>query len=151
MGFLTVNHNEAPQREYEKLPEGEYEVVISEVEKRRSTSNNDMLKVTFTVRSDFEQNGKKRKVFDYLVDTEKAKFKFQQLAKALQFSNERNFNTIEEFAKAILFEPARITVKHERSEYNGKTYTNERVSAYKTASKPYVDQASTTTSPSTPF
>lgn len=150
MGFLTVNHNDAPQREYEKLPEGEYEVVISEVEKRKSTSNNDMLKVTFTVRSDIEQQGKKRKVFDYLVDTEKAKFKFQQLAKALQFPNDKSFNTIEEFAKAILFEPARITVKHERSEYNGKTYTNERVSAYKTASKPY-DQGSTTTSPATPF
>jgi hypothetical protein len=153
MGFLTVNHNEANtgnKQEYERLPEGEYEVVISEIEKRKSSSNNDMLKVTLTVRADIEQEGKKRKVWDYLVDTEKAKFKFQQLAKALEIPNSKSFDTIDSFAKEILYKAVRVQIKHERSTYNDKVYTNERVAVYKPATKPYVDQP-TTASSSTPF
>ena len=137
MGFLTVNHNDVPEKKYEVLAEGDYEVVISAVEKRQSTSGNDMLKLTLTVRNDIQQEGQKRKVWDYLVDTDKAKFKFQQVAKALGIANSKTFSTIDEFATEILYKAVRVRIKHERSEYNNKVYTNERVSNYFTASKPY--------------
>lgn len=137
MGFLTVNHNEVQEKEYEKLPEGDYEVVVSGIEKRQSSSGNDMLKLTLTIRSDVAQEGQKRKVWDYLVDTEKAKFKFQQVAKALNVPNSKNFNTIDEFGQEILYKAVKIKIKHERSEYNNKVYTNERVANYYPASKPY--------------
>jgi hypothetical protein len=149
MGFLTVNHNEVAEKKYEVLPEGDYEIVISAVEKRQSTSGNDMLKLTLTVRNDIQQEGQKRKVWDYLVDTEKAKFKFQQVAKSLGIANAKTFNTIDEFANEILYKSARIRIKHERSEYNNKVYTNERVASYFTASNPYEvsEQASDDSAP----
>lgn len=149
MGFLTVNHNDVPEKKYEVLPEGDYEVVISAVEKRQSTSGNDMLKLTLTVRNDIQQEGQKRKVWDYLVDTEKARFKFQQVAKALGIANAKTFNTIDEFATEILYKAVKVKIKHERSEYNNKVYTNERVANYFTASKPY--EANQVSDDSAPF
>jgi hypothetical protein len=149
MSFLNVNHKEAETKTgYSVLPEGDYEVLISEVEKKQSQSGNDMLKLTLTVRTDVTQEGQKRKVWDYLVATEKAMFKFQQVAKALDFQDGVKYDTIDEFAKAILFKPVQITVKHETSEFNGKTRTNERVVSYGLASKPY---SATGVSDKTPF
>lgn len=138
MSFLNVNHKEAETKTFTVLPEGDYEVIISAVEKKQSQSGNDMLKLTLTVRTDVQQEGQKRMVWDYLVDTSKAKFKFQQVAKALDFAEGVQYDTIDEFADAILFKAVKITVKHETSEYAGKTRTNERVANYHLASKPYV-------------
>lgn len=149
MSFLNVNHKEAETKQgFSVLPEGDYEVLISEVEKKQSASGNDMLKLTLTVRTDVAQEGQKRKVWDYLVATPKAMFKFQQVAKALDFQDGVKYDTIDEFAKAILFKAVKITVKHETSEFNGNTRTNERVVSYGLASTPY---SATGASKETPF
>jgi hypothetical protein len=138
MSFLNVNHKEAETKTgFTVLPEGDYDVIISEVEKKQSSAGNDMLKLTLTIRTDIAQDGHKRKIWDYLVDTEKAKFKFQQVAKGLDFAEGAKYDTIDEFAEAILYKAVKVTIKHETSEFNGKTRTNERIVAYGLASKPY--------------
>lgn len=151
MSFLKVNHSEVQEKEFEKLPEGEYDVVISAIEKRQSGSGNDMLKLTLTVRADVAQAGQKRKVWDYLVDTEKAKFKFQQVAKALNIPNSKSFTTIDEFAKEILYKAAKVKIKHETSTYNGKVFTNERIANYYPPTVPYEASAPIPSDSSVPF
>ena len=137
MSFLKINHEEAGTGEYEIIAEGEYECVIAEVELAQSKSGNDMLKLTLTIRNDVKQPHRKQKLWDYLVATEKAMFKFQQVAKALALPNGKDFKTIEEFKNAILYKAVRIKVVHEDNTYNGETKKQARIKAYNLATVEY--------------
>ena len=136
MSFLKVNHSEAEtkkneKREFTPIAEGDYEAVISEAKIEKSSNGNDMIKITLTIRDDVQQQFAKRKLWDYLVDTEKAKFKFQQVAKAIQIPDGTSINTIQEFAKAILFSYVKINVKNREEEYNGEKKVRDYVATYK--------------------
>lgn len=137
MSFLKINHEDAGSNEFEIIAEGEYECVIAEVELAQSKSGNDMLKLTITVRNDVKQPHRKQKLWDYLVATEKAMFKFQQVAKAIGLPNGKDFKTIEEFKNAILYKAVRITVKHEDNTYNGETKKQARIKTYSLATVEY--------------
>jgi hypothetical protein len=134
MSFLTVNHNDAGNNknngEFLPIEEGVYEVIIKEAEVTKSKSGNDMIKITLVIRDDVKQPFAKRKLWDYLVDTDKAKFKFNVLAKALNIPDGAKISTIAEFAKGILYASVRIEIKHEEEEYNGETKTRERIVKY---------------------
>lgn len=135
MGFLTVNHNQvgnkSEKRDFTPIAEGEYEVIISEAKISKSSAGNDMITLTLTIRDDVNQQFAKRKIWDYLVDTEKAKFKFQQVAKALSIPEGTNISTIQDFAKAIQFSSIRISVKNREEEYNGEKKIRDFVASYK--------------------
>ncbi|CAB4143968.1 Protein of unknown function DUF669 [uncultured Caudovirales phage] len=133
MAFLTVNHNDANNQNNGKFPpiaEGTYEAIIKEAELAKSKSGNDMIKVTLVIRDDVKQSHQKRKVWDYLVDTEKTKWKFNQVAKAIGMTDGAKVSTIAEFAKAILFQSVRIEIKHEEDNYTGETEIKERIARY---------------------
>jgi hypothetical protein len=135
MGFLTVNHNQAgnnnEKREFTPIAEGEYEAIISEAKIGKSSAGNDMITVTLTIRDDVNQQFAKRKIWDYLVYTEKAMFKFQQVAKALAIPEGTKIDTIHDFAKAIQFASVRISVKNREEEYNGEKKIRDFVATYK--------------------
>ena len=133
MSFLTVNHDDAgasKKNEFETIAEGKYEAIVKEVEVTKSKSGNDMIKVTVVIRDDIKQPFAKRKVWDYLVVTEKTKWKLNQVAKAIGIENGTKVATIHEFAKALTYQPVKITVKHEKDEYNGETKTREKIDRY---------------------
>lgn len=137
MSFLKVNHEQAGSGEYELIAEGEYETVISDVEVTESKSGNPMLKLTITLRNDVKQPHRKQKLWDYLVATEKAMFKFHQVAKAIGLPNGKDFKSIEEFRNAILYKAVRVVVKQEESEYNGEKRTQARIKSYALATVEY--------------
>lgn len=137
MSFLKVSHEEAGSNEYEIIAEGEYETIISDVEVTESKSGNPMLKLTITVRNDVKQPHRKQKLWDYLVATEKAMFKFHQVAKAVALPNGKDFKTIEEYRNAILYKPVRIKVVHEENTYNGETKKQARIKTYSLATVEY--------------
>lgn len=141
MSFLKINHEEAGSNEYEIIAEGEYETIISDVEVTESKSGNPMLKLTITVRNDVKQPHRKQKLWDYLVATEKAMFKFHQVAKAVALPNGKDFKTIEEYRNAILYKPVRIKVVHEENTYNGETKTQARIKTYNLATVEYATPA----------
>jgi len=134
MSFLKVNYAEAgttnTKKEFEPIAEGDYEVYVTEAKIGKSKQGNDMITVTLTVRDDVSQSFQKRKVWDYLVYTDKAKFKLQQVAKALAIPEGTDIATIQDFAKAILYSPFKITIKHSKDEYNGETKVRESISKY---------------------
>jgi hypothetical protein len=84
-----------------------------------------------------KQPHRKQKLWDYLVASEKAMFKFQQVAKATGLPNGKDFSTLEEYRKAILFKPVRVKVVHEENEYQGEKRTQARVKAYNLATVEY--------------
>jgi hypothetical protein len=134
MSFLNVNHAEAgstqEKKPFEPIAEGVYEAVISEVKVEKSSAGNDMIKMTVTIRDDVNQNFAKRKLWDYVVDSEKAKWKSQQIAKALAIPEGTSIATIQEFAKAILYSYVKITIKHKQEEYNGESKLRDFISLY---------------------
>jgi len=134
MPFFT--HDSSQAGGFEPLPIGEYECIISEVKidvsKGEKTKGAPLLKLVLTVREDVEQEGAKRKIFDQLVAAENTMFKFHQLSEALGFENGQEFDTIEEYAEAIAYQPVRIKSKNE--EYQGKT--NTKVNFYKPSEAP---------------
>jgi hypothetical protein len=159
MSFLTVNHNQAGgnnnNQQFTPIAEGDYEAIISEAKISTSQSGNPMITVTLTIRDDIQQQFTKRKVWDYLVDTEKAKFKFQQLAKALAIPEGTNIATIQDFAKAIQYACVGITIKNREEEYKGEKKVKDYVSAYKPSKAParettQADPFQTTPSPQKP-
>lgn len=137
MSFLKINHEEAGTGEYEIIAEGEYECVIAEAEIAESKSGNPMLKLTITIRNDVKQPHRKQKLWDYLVATEKAMFKFQQVGKAIQLPNGKDFKTLEDFRLAILYKPVRIKVIQEDNTYNGETKKQARIKSYSIATVEY--------------
>jgi hypothetical protein len=106
MSFFQYDEKQAGSG-FDPVPKGEYEMIISEAKAVESSSGNPMIKVTLTIRTDVEQEGGKRKVFDNLVQTEKAMFKFHNLAKALGWAPGEGAATLEEFAEKIIFQPVR--------------------------------------------
>lgn len=155
MSFLTVNHSEGNSKggEFQPIPEGTYEAIIKEVEITKSAAGNDMIKVTLVIRDDVQQQAGKRKVWDYLVASEKAKWKLQQVAKALKIPEGTNISTIQDFARAILYASTKITIKHRQEEYNGETKTRESIALYSPSDIPLnqipSDPFATPTSPNT--
>lgn len=137
MSFLKVNHEQAGGGDYEMVAEGEYEVVISDAEVTESKSGNPMLKLTVTIRNDVKQPHRKQKLWDYLVATEKAMFKFHIVAKAVGLPNGKDFKSIEEYRNAILFKAVRINVVHEESEYQGEKRKQARIKTYALATVEY--------------
>jgi hypothetical protein len=142
--FLTVNHNEANNGgggNFQPIAEGTYEAIIKEAEVTKSSSGNDMIKLTLVIRDDVRQQFGKRKIWDYIVP-DKVAWKVQQLSKALKFEQGKQFATIQEYAKEILFKSLKIKIKHEEETYNGETKTRERIALYDTSDIPSSSQQS---------
>jgi hypothetical protein len=132
--MFKVNHAEAKGGTFEPIPVGEYEVFFTDVEVKNSGAGNPMIKATLTVRDDIEQPARKRKVWDNLVATSAAMWKFQQLFKALGFEDGKEFpGGINEVAAAIKHQPVRVKIKHEQYIKDGESKTSEKIDYYSTS------------------
>ncbi|MMZ47339.1 hypothetical protein D1872_89830 [compost metagenome] len=122
MGFFKVNHNEASN--FEPIPPGTYEAYISGVESKTFSSGSRGLALTLTIRDDVDQEAKKRKVFDNLVSSEKAMFRWQDYAKATSLPDGAEFNSEDElikgFGKHLKGKAVKITIRHDDSRDNFK-------------------------------
>lgn len=112
MGFLRTDYSNVNDG-FAPLPIGDYECIVSAVEVTSSSTNKPMLKVTLTVRDDIEQEGQKRKFFDNIVEQENMMWKFQQVAKAAQFPEGIDVESLTHFAELLQYKPVAIRNKHE--------------------------------------
>jgi hypothetical protein len=142
MSFLKINHEEAGSNEFEIIAEGDYECIIADAEITESKSGYPMLKLTVTVRNDVKQPHRKQKLWDYLVASEKAMFKFQQVAKAIGLPNGKDFGTMEDYRNVILYKPVKVKVIQEDNTYNGETKKQARIKSYSLATVEYTSSAS---------
>lgn len=115
--FFTTNSGEAGGGEFTPVPEGVYEAIASEIEIKTFNSGNKGLSVKYTIRDDVDQEAKKRIIFDNLVVTEKAMFKFHQVAKAIPELDGKDFkdedHLLKEFAKTMKGKPVKVNIKHD--------------------------------------
>lgn len=115
MGFLRTDYSDVGG--FGVLPVGEYEVIVSEVKMKDTSTGKKMISATLTIRDDVEQEGRKRKLFDNMVIQDNMMWKFQQVGKAVQIPEGEDIASPEDFMEAILYKPARIKVGIRK--YNG--------------------------------
>jgi hypothetical protein len=95
------------------LPEGEYEVFISEIDVEYSKAGNEMLSVNYTVRDDVEQEGKGQKIrYDRFTNTENAHWRFHALNKALKAEAGASWADFKEWKDYLKGKAVRVVVKH---------------------------------------
>lgn len=106
--------------EFKLLPEGEYEVFVSEKESKTSANGNPLMVLNYTVRDDVEtqEEWKGQKVsFDNFTATDNAMWRFNILAKAVGLDVNKEYETpadmLEDVYNNIQYKALRIVVKHE--------------------------------------
>lgn len=127
MGF-KVNHDEAKINSV--IPEGEYEVIISDVRESETQGGTVYINVPMVVRNDVEQAYKNAIIWHAIwhmknpsqSDAEVGGYnsrEIQSISKAVCFENGTEFASLEDWMSALKGRLCRVTVKHEI--YNGNT------------------------------
>lgn len=112
---------EAGESEYEVLPIGEYEFEVVDFEKTFSKSDKKMAKLTLEIIYD----GKKFKVWDYIVLTQNMAWKIASFFECLGLK--KKGTALKQMPwNQIMEKKGRVKIKHE--EYNGQT--SPKVDAY---------------------
>lgn len=139
MSLFKVDHSQAGG-DFAPLPEGEYEVVITETKVDASSEKKTpYVGMTMTIRDEADINpvGRKRKVFHNMYYTPKTVGQFQTLFKCLMFGQGEEFETLEDVAKAIKGCCVRLKLRHEKYTGNdGQEKTAERVHYFMQSQKP---------------
>lgn len=118
-------------QEFDLLPKGKYEVIISKIEERTTQNGATGINLTLTVRNDVEQKFKNRNVFHTFwkrreptqADMQVQGYSFKQimqLAKAVRLPSGKSYETVYNLLDDLSGKTMRVTIGYR--EYNGKTY-----------------------------
>ncbi|MED3623238.1 DUF669 domain-containing protein [Neobacillus thermocopriae] len=114
-----------------KIKDGEYEVVINTCREDATPGGAEFVQFDLIVRNDVDQPYKNSHIFHRVwksKDTGKYNMKsFNTIGKACQLQNGKTYKSLQELLDDFIHKTARVTVKNETSEYNGKTYENTNV------------------------
>ena len=125
-----MNFSKKAEPNFNIVPEGEYEVIITKAEEAVTKSGKQNISIVFTIRNDVEQVCKNRLLFlqmwkkkapdddDLQVDG----YNYNQLKTLLDACRitDTDFETVADFCKALVGRCVIVSVYHE--EYNGKKY-----------------------------
>ncbi|MCM1316008.1 MAG: DUF669 domain-containing protein [Alistipes senegalensis] len=128
MGFST---NYEDVQDFDLIPKGEYEVIITKIEERTTQNGATGLNFALTIRNDVEQKCKNRCIFHTLwkrreptqADMQVQGYSFKQimqLAKAVRLPSGKSYETVYSLCDELSGKIMRVTVGHR--EYNDKTY-----------------------------
>lgn len=117
MALFTVNHK-AASGDFEPLPIGTYECIVTEVRFSTSqgakTKDAPVVQVTLTIRDDVQQEGQRRKFFDNLIIHPNTEWRVQQFCRALGIPDGKTFDSLEDFGKEIIYKAVRVQNRHEK-------------------------------------
>jgi len=114
MSFLTVDtYDDVQEMDFQPLEPGWYEVYAENRTFDKASTGTPFTEFVFVVRSDVEQEGKRRKIWHRFFHTEKTKGIVKAFLKALGVPTGVTFNSQEEFGNYCLGKPvkARIDVE----------------------------------------
>lgn len=128
MGFST---NYEDVQDFDLIPKGEYEVIITKIEERTTQNGATGLNFTLVIRNDVEQKYQNRCIFHTLwkrkeptqADMQVQEYSFKQimqLAKAVRLPSGKSYETVYSLCDELGGKIMRVTVGHR--EYNGRTY-----------------------------
>jgi hypothetical protein len=131
MGFSTNYEN--VNDDYGILPEGDYEVIIRNIEERTTKKGATGLNLSLVVRNDIEQKFKDRYIFYTLwkkkepteADKQVQGYIFNQimrLAKSAKLPNGKAYESVMDLCKDLMHRPIKVTLEHR--EWNGRQQEN---------------------------
>ncbi len=136
MAFAT---NYEDVNDYDLIPEGEYEVIIRNIEERTTRKGSTGLNLSLVIRNDVEQSYRNRYVFHTLwkkkeptpADMQVQGYSFKQimqLAKSAKLPSGKSYESVQDLCKDLQYRLLRVKVIHDT--YNGNTrelvdYINE--------------------------
>ena len=120
--------------DYEMLPVGEYETLITKAEIRRAKSGNLYINIRLVIRNDVNQKYQNRNIFYSIfqkkeptaMDNQVEGFSFKQimkLCKSAGLENGKEYADLNEMLRDLIGKTIRVTIEH--NEYNGNI--SERV------------------------
>ena len=110
MGFSTNYEN--VNDDYGILPEGDYEVIIRNIEERTTKKGSTGLNLSLVVRNDIEQKFKDRYIFNQIM----------RLAKSAKLPNGKAYESVMDLCKDLMHRPIKVTLEHR--EWNGQQQEN---------------------------
>ncbi len=128
MGFST---NYEDVNDFDLIPKGEYEVILTKIEERTTQKGATGLNFTLVIRNDVEQKYQNRCIFHTLwkrkeptqADMQVQGYSFtqiMQLAKAVRLPDGKSYETVYNLCDELGGRVMRVTVGHR--EYEGRTY-----------------------------
>lgn len=114
-----------------RIADGDYEVVVKNVKEDATPGGAEYVEFVLVLRNDFSQDHKNMHVFHKVwkaKETQKYNMKqFNTMGKAFQLQNGKTYTSFQDLLNDFVNKTARISLKNEESEYNGKTYINYNV------------------------
>lgn len=126
---FKIDYNEAFMNSL--IKNGDYEIVINKCFENASPGGSMYIEFDLIVRNDFEQEYKNKHIF-HKVWQNKETFTYNPkslntIARACKLTDGKNYNELSELLDDFIGKFAKVNIKVEESEYNGKTYVNENV------------------------
>lgn len=130
--FTTDYSNLDESNNYEALPKGNYECIITKAEPDATPSGTENISITLQVRSDLDQampdtNGKYHKRLIFLNIWKRKKTgkydanEVNYIMKAIGVPQGTSIATWDDFTDILMNKPVRVSLIVDKSEYNGKT------------------------------
>ena len=138
MTAFKVDYNEA--QDFGAVPDGDYEVVIFNVTEDASKGGTEFINFDMVIRNDIKQPRQNSHLFHRVWKSkETGKYNrgmIMSLAKAFGLPDGKEYQSFENFLEDFAMRPAKVKVKNEHSEYNGKTYDNTNIKKFETTKFP---------------
>lgn len=127
---MAFNTNYEDVQDFDLIPKGEYEVIITKIEERTTQKGATGLNFTLVIRNDVDQKYKNRCIFHTLwkrreptqADMQVQGYSFKQimqLAKAVRLPSGKSYETVYKLCDELGRRVMRVTIGHK--EYNGRT------------------------------
>jgi len=117
-----------------RIADGDYEIVVNRASEDATPGGAEYIEFDLIIRNDVDQAFKNMHIFHKVwkaKETGKYNMKtFNTMGKACQLQNGKSYKSLNELLDDFYRKTAKVTVKNEDSEYNGKTYTNTNVKAW---------------------
>ena len=113
------------------IPDGDYEILINQCAENVTPNGAEYIQFDLIVRNDVAQDYQNKYIFHKVWKEKKTgKYNmktFNTIGKACQLQNGKTYKDFQDLLEDFVHKTARVTVRNEESEYNGKTYTNSNV------------------------
>ena len=117
-----------------KIEDGTYEALIESAGEDATKNGSQFMNFNLVIRNDIDQKFKNfhvwQRIFRSKTDDTYPMRWINQIAKNAQMENGKKYQSFKELMDDFWKRPVKITVKNEKSEYQGKTYENLNVKAW---------------------
>lgn len=131
MGF-KVDYNEA--QDFGNVADGDYEVVVFNVTEEATKNGAENINFDLVIRNDVNQSYKNSHLFHKIWKSkETGKYNLgavMAMAKNFGLPDGKNYESFDAFLQDFALRTAKVRVKNEQSEYNGKTYDNTNIKKF---------------------